>query len=93
MAEIWGALPVPAAARRLDAQTLSGSERTTRFRFQLEAVEEVAARLSWPAPGSPRRRPPAALGDQRVAQRRERLQLARDAVATGIRAAAARAAA
>ena len=64
-----------------------GCELADRLGRQLLAVEQVAARLRpCSPPSAPGRRVAAALGDQRVAQRRQRLELADHAVAAAVRA-------
>ena len=75
-----GIAPVPAAARRLDPQPLSGLQRPGRLRGQLDPVEQVAPARPRRAPRSTRRRVPAPLGDQRERQRRERLEFPDDPV-------------
>src|SRR4051812_47485222 len=84
-------LPDPAAARRLDAYDVSSRERERDLARLLRAVEEVP-------PGQPRltslpaaRRMTAALSDERQPARLEHPQLANDAVAAPMPAAASRA--
>src|SRR5581483_2501409 len=85
--------PVTAAARRLDAQPIAGAELALRLAGKRLAVQEVSPRRAVRAAlGAPRRVPPA-LGDEREAHRRQRLQLAHDPVAAPVAAGSAAAAA
>src|SRR3954452_22417538 len=81
-----------ATSRRLDAQLLTGSQATPRLRGRLFAVQQVAplgARLAACRAG---RGVATALGQQRVVHLGQRRELAHDAVAARVLAAAARAA-
>src|SRR4051794_12174887 len=83
---------VTAAPGRLERQPVAYGQRARRLRLQLLAVEQVApprARLAARRPG---RGVTAALGDERVGHRRQRLELADDPVAAAPGAVAAGAA-
>src|SRR6266487_7141315 len=84
-----GGLAPAAAARRLDPQPVAGLELALALRRQGLAVQRVGARRTVAARGAAARRMPPALGDQREAHRRQRLELANDAVAAAMAAAAA----
>src|SRR5947209_6629828 len=66
---------VATAAWGLDAQPLARPQAPDRLGAQLLAVEQVAPRTAGRAPRSARRSVAASLGDERVAQRRQRLEL------------------
>src|ERR671914_11771 len=85
--------PVTAAARRLDPQHVAGGELALALRRQPLAVQEVAARLPVSAPVAAPGRVAPALADQREPHRGQRLELAHDALAPAIGAAAAASAA
>src|SRR5215212_490114 len=85
-------LAISASSRGLDAQPVSGPEGARRLRRQLLPVQQVPTRRAvLAAVRAPRPEAPA-LGDQGVAHLVERLELADDAVAAAMRAAAAGAA-
>src|SRR3954454_17020384 len=75
----------------LDPQPVSGSEVARRLRRQLVPVQQVPTRRAVLAAVRAGRGVTAALGDQRVAHRVERLQLADHAVAATVPPGAARA--
>src|SRR5829696_4537067 len=81
-----------ATSRGLDPQPLAAPQATGRLRGKLVAVEQVAPRLARLPAGRARRGVPAALGQQRVAHVRERLELPHHAVAAAMLAVAAGAA-
>ena len=74
-------MAVTAAARSLDAQAVARGELARALRRDLLAVHEVAAAGAVLAAVAAAGRVSAAFGDQGVAHRRERLELAGDAVA------------
>src|SRR5947209_13485830 len=81
------------AAGSLDPQALAGAQYARRLARQLVSVEQVAARLPRMATARAGWRTPAALGDQRVVERPQGLQLTHHAVASGLGAGPAGAAA
>src|SRR5690242_6255844 len=81
--------PVSTPAWGLDAQVVARLQRAGCLRLELVAVQEVAAGPARLAARRTRRRVPAPLGDQGEAHLVERLQLAHDAVAAVVIAAAA----
>src|SRR5688500_3182678 len=80
---------VAAAPRRLDPQSIARLEVAGRLRRQLAPVQQVAPARTVRTARAPARSVPAALGDQREPHRRERLELAHEAVAAAPRAGAA----
>src|SRR5439155_24287322 len=74
-------LSMSASSRCLDPQPPARPQDAGRLRRRLLAVDQVPARLARRSARGARRCVAAALGDQRVAHLRERLELADDAVA------------
>src|SRR5215207_7230555 len=85
-------VPEAAAAGRLDSHPVAGLKRAGGLRRQLLAVEQIAPRRAVGAAVTAPRPMPTALGDQREAHRRQRLELAHDPLAAAVRALAAAAA-
>src|SRR3954447_2994761 len=85
--------PLTSAAWRVDFELLPAEEASRRLRRELLAVEQVAPAGAVRAAAGARRRVPAALRQQRVRHRLERLDLADHAVAAALRSGAAAAAA
>ena len=84
---------VAAAAGRLDRQPVAGLQLAAGLGRQLLAVEQVAPARAVGAAVGAGRRVAAALGDERVGHRRQRLELAHEPVAAAVAPGAARAAA
>src|ERR1700744_3197076 len=84
---------VAAAARRLDAEPLTGIQLTDRLGAELLAVEQIAPARAGLAAVSAGRRMAPSLGDERIVQGRQRLDLAHHAVAASEATRAARVAA
>src|SRR5437763_9890724 len=78
--ELLSARSPPAAAGRLDPKSLPYGEPPDRFRWQLFAIEQVAAPGARLSTLGSRRGVPATLRNDRVAQRCGRLEFSHDAI-------------